>query len=153
MFIDILTYTACFRTGIEPVNLDHFRPVLRSYMFKLPDERAEGEVIDLPAPEPSHTKKAQVLDADGRVPAAQLMARLPLPVVPTVTDALMATLQVFPAFTTVIGAFPTARQRPGLATKIIQTGLKEQRVVNPRSVRERKIRLETEVHANGCTLA
>ena len=69
MLIDILTYTACLRTWIETVNLDHFRSVLRGNMLKFLDEQAECQVIDLPAPEPRHTEKAQVLDANGIVPA------------------------------------------------------------------------------------
>ena len=63
-------------------------------MLKLLHEQAESQVIDLPTPEPRHAEKAQVLDADGAVPAAQLMARLPLPVVTTVTDTLIAALKV-----------------------------------------------------------
>ena len=110
MFIDILTYTACLRARIETVNLDHFRPVLRSHMLKLLDERAEGEVVDLASPEPRHAEKIQVLDTNCIVSSAQFMTRLPLPVLPTVTDALMATLKVLPAFTTVIGTFLAARQ-------------------------------------------
>ena len=151
MLIDILTHTASLRTGIVPVNLDHLCAVLRSHMLKLLNERAEGEVIDLPSPESSHTEKAQVLNADGAVPAAQLMAHLPLPVVATVANALMATLQVHSPHLTMIGAFLATGQGPGLAAELVQAGLKEQRVIYPRTVREREIRLQAEVHAHGCT--
>ncbi len=125
MLIDVLTYTASLRTGIEPVNLDHLCPVLRSYVLKLLDKRAEGEVIDLAPPQTCHAEKTQVLDADGIVPTTQVMARLPLPVVATVTDAFMATLQILSPPASMAGAFLAARQRPGLTAKLVQAGLQE----------------------------
>ena len=153
MLIDILTFTAGLRTRIETVNLDHLRPVFRGYVLEFLDKGAKSKVVDLPSPQPRHATKAQVLNAKGAVPAAQLMARLPLPVIATVTDTLMTSLKVLPPFAAMIGAFLAAGQSPRLTTQFLQAGLQEKGIVNPCPVGEREVRLQAEVHANGCTIA
>ena len=151
MLIDILTHTASLRTRVEAVDLDYLRPVLRGHMLKLLDKCAKGKVIHLPPPKTCHAQKAQVLDADSRVPTAHLMACLPLPIVTTVANALVATIQVHSPHLTMIGAFLATGQGPGLAAELIQARLEELRVLNPRSVGEGQIRLQAEVHTHGCT--
>ena len=151
MLIDILTYTASLRACVETVDLNDLRTVLRSNMLKLLDKQTERKVVDFASPKPRHAHQVQVLDTDGAVPTAQLMARLPLPVVTTVADALMATLQVPPPPAAVVGAFLAAGQGPRPATQLIQALLKKQGIVNLRPVTQREVRLQTEVHTHQCT--
>ena len=74
-------------------------------MLQLLHKRAERQIVNLPAPEPRHTEKTQVFDTDGVIPLAELMARLPLPVVTAVADTLVATFQVPAPFTAVAENF------------------------------------------------
>ena len=111
-FIDTLTYTASLRTRIETVDLDHRRSVLRSDMPKLIDERAEGQVIHFAAPQAYHTCQVQIFDANGRVSPAQFMTRFPLPVITTVADPLMASLQILAALAPMTRTLDAAGQSP-----------------------------------------
>ena len=152
MLIDILTYNTGLAAGIETVNLLDFATVFGCRMFKFLHERAEGEVRHLPAPQTGHPCQPQVLHAKHVVPPAKLVSEFPLPVITTVDDILVDTVQGESGGTTMRGALLAFGQTTGSLAEFVQTLFKEQRVVHLRSVTQGEEGLQTEIQPDRCTI-
>ena len=84
----MMTRTTGLAGCIEPVNLAHLAAVLRGDMLQLLHERGPAQVCDLTTPQTGHARQVQILDAEDVVLPAQLVSKLPLPVITAVGDLL-----------------------------------------------------------------